>query len=295
MPTGRFKLNDPFFPPAIVHAVFSSLRKCSMSSFQTLEELYLIVYPSKCQNHNNSLASRAIHTNSRQCSSSARRVRVLHSRSCARTLITDDWALRLPRMYIINMLVCIYNSALPSVPPSVDMRTTIINVPKIPWNYTNIPTFRCMKHQYEHSDVPMQSPRWWCHDRSADYVTPPTKKTVFFLAEWNLFSISVTNQHQPIWQIIIIHSVRSSALWRGGQDTPSYIRTRYLVPGTPVGGNVRCIYRNIQGGICRGGLPPALAPHMPVIAEDAYNDTGMYCRNIGKSRLYVRQHCQGVH
>ena len=39
------------------------------------------------------LASRPIHTtNSRQCSPSAHGVRLLSSRSCARTLMTDDWA-----------------------------------------------------------------------------------------------------------------------------------------------------------------------------------------------------------
>ena len=42
------------------------------------------------QNHNNNLGSRPINTNSRQCSSFARRVRLFHSRSCARTLMTDD-------------------------------------------------------------------------------------------------------------------------------------------------------------------------------------------------------------
>ena len=41
------------------------------------------------RNYNNSLASRRIHTNSKQCSPSARCVRLLYSRGCARTL-TDD-------------------------------------------------------------------------------------------------------------------------------------------------------------------------------------------------------------
>ena len=39
------------------------------------------------------------------------------------------------------------------------------------------------------------------------------KKKTVFLGLHGIYSISVTNQYQLIWQIF--HSVRSSALWRG--------------------------------------------------------------------------------
>ena len=57
------------------------------------------------ENHDNSLASRPIHTNNRQCSSSAWCVRLVYSLSCAQTLMTEDRALPLPRMY--DMLIFI--------------------------------------------------------------------------------------------------------------------------------------------------------------------------------------------
>ena len=51
------------------------------------------------ESHNNSLASR-LHTNTWQGSSSACPVRLLYSRSCARTLMTDDCAIHLLWMHV---------------------------------------------------------------------------------------------------------------------------------------------------------------------------------------------------
>ena len=45
-----------------------------------------------------------------------------------------------------------------------------------------------------------------------------------------------------------------------------------------------------QGGLRRGGLTHALAARMPVITED----TRYLAPVIGKSRLQMRQYCQGV-
>ena len=75
----------------VVHGVCS----CSVpSTFETRKGEWA------GEHYNNSLASRPINANSNQCSSSARRVRLLYSRGCARPLTTDDWALRLPPMHV---------------------------------------------------------------------------------------------------------------------------------------------------------------------------------------------------
>ena len=64
------------------------------------------------ENHNNSLASRPMNTNSRQCSSSARLVRLLYSLYTE----TDNRGLHISLASHVCWCACMYNSALPSVP-----------------------------------------------------------------------------------------------------------------------------------------------------------------------------------
>ena len=85
---------NPYCSPA-ARSVRSrqSVHSSRSSSVYTAEqrEIYIsspsLRWPSQ---KNTTIASRPIHTNSKQCSSSARRVRLLYSHGCVRKTITDD-------------------------------------------------------------------------------------------------------------------------------------------------------------------------------------------------------------
>ena len=113
------------------------------------------------ENYNNSLATRPIHANSKQCSSSARRMCLLYSRRRARTLTTDDWAVRALHMHVDVHLYLSFSVGTPFSRHD-DKHYTRSQVPMKLYEHSDVH----MKHQYEHSAVPMKLPKalgWLCY------------------------------------------------------------------------------------------------------------------------------------
>ena len=71
-----------------------------------------ISFEMSCENHNTSLASRPIHANGRPCSSSARCVRLLYSRSCAGYFVLARTPRLVDAYYILPYLVYLINVCL---------------------------------------------------------------------------------------------------------------------------------------------------------------------------------------